>query len=326
MAFTAQLGTAQSMLGNILLGIGPLPTSLASTPPFTSGPPRPGTPWFRLTPFTITNTIAMPAAPVMTTPGQPFVTGPPMRAPWFRAFTAAPQVAANPPPAKSTQSTPGFTIGPPMPGAPWFKLSPIPPTPPPAPPVPPKPPLKTKDMPLISRDPVPEDQRLRRFTQLVADVVNSLARQGILIQIGPVDYTLVVSGLVTGLTGSFPTDGNFVSQIIVDNGQVTGVGDRAIVPGDLPLSGVAPGTYTLSTFTVDQFGRVTAAASGSLPADLDFIITTFQPLPNAQKGSPYSLQLTTVGGVGAVTYAITWGTLPPGLVLDMTGLLHGTPI
>jgi hypothetical protein len=55
------------------------------------------------------------------------------------------------------------------------------------------------------------------------------------------------------------------------------------------------------------------------------VITTASPLPDGMQGSVYSLQLIATGGVTPDTWAVKSGVLPQGLILDTTGLLHGTP-
>jgi hypothetical protein len=42
-------------------------------------------------------------------------------------------------------------------------------------------------------------------------------------------------------------------------------------------------------------------------------------------GVPYMFQLLAAGGSGSYRWKIVSGTLPPGLVLDASGLIHGTP-
>jgi len=83
-------------------------------------------------------------------------------------------------------------------------------------------------------------------------------------------------------------------------------------------------TWTISNSTN---GPTTASIGASFystlsPAPLSVTPTT---LPEGFKGSAYSFQLSTSGGVQPYTWALTSGTLPAGLILDSSGLLHGTP-
>lgn len=75
----------------------------------------------------------------------------------------------------------------------------------------------------------------------------------------------------------------------------------------------AVGYQDTSTF---QFFFVT-----SLPT----LTLTTTSLPNANPGVLYAQQLTVAGGTALVTYAVTSGSLPPGLALNAaTGLISGT--
>lgn len=69
----------------------------------------------------------------------------------------------------------------------------------------------------------------------------------------------------------------------------------------------AEGTFTTHTYTISVIE-----------------ITTTQ-LPAFSIGVPYSFQLQAAGGSGNYQWKIAAGSLPNGLVLDNTGLIHGTP-
>ncbi len=54
-------------------------------------------------------------------------------------------------------------------------------------------------------------------------------------------------------------------------------------------------------------------------------ITSTSPLPIGITGSFYSFQFTATGGTGAYTWAVVQGSVPPGLSLNSSGQLSGTP-
>jgi hypothetical protein len=114
---------------------------------------------------------------------------------------------AAPPPAPvivvPQSYAPEIHGGPPLPGAPWFRSPFAAPTNPGGlPPAPPAPPTSTgHNFTLVQRDPT-QEQPLRRFTEIVATIINSLVGQGELVQTGPSTWT--IPGTTTGLTGTFP--------------------------------------------------------------------------------------------------------------------------
>jgi len=55
------------------------------------------------------------------------------------------------------------------------------------------------------------------------------------------------------------------------------------------------------------------------------ITVTPPTLPGGSQGTPYSQQLTAIGGTAPYTFAVTTGTLPAGITLTAGGLLSGTP-
>lgn len=218
--------------------------------------------------------------------------GPPLRgAPWI------PRIL---PPAEPVYSTPVGTepntnraiqivTGPPMLGAPWgaggFPFAPIVP---PVPPVPPPPTNIGNDKTLISYWPrqgaislqenptggslpvVVIDSRIRRSSEILADIHNSLMRNGQLVKIGLNEWTLSVSNFepfTSGLSGLVPaavaTPRHFATQLELLTGVVIGTTFEPIAPEDLPRPpGLNAGGYISPSLVVDQTGRVTAIAGG----------------------------------------------------------------
>ncbi|CUU59674.1 conserved repeat domain-containing protein [Parafrankia irregularis] len=97
-----------------------------------------------------------------------------------------------------------------------------------------------------------------------------------------------------------------------------------------PSTGLLSGTPTTAG-TASFAVRVTDAFNQSATRSLTLTIAappslTFSSLPAAQAGVSYSQQLTVTGGTAPFTWAVSSGSLPPGITLDpSTGLLAGTP-
>lgn len=84
-----------------------------------------------------------------------------------------------------------------------------------------------------------------------------------------------------------------------------------------------PGRYTAGYL-------VTSSRGTTLYIEIIFNVVCFTPLvmPAGSENTPYSQLLTPAGGNpdSVYTFAVTSGTLPPGLTLDpLTGLISGTP-
>src|SRR5207302_31446 len=98
------------------------------------------------------------------------------------------------------------------------------------------------------------------------------------------------------------------------------------LPAGLTLSsgGVISGTPTAvgtSNFTVLVTDSVSQTASKpfALTINSALSISTTSPLPTGTANVAYSQQLTTSGGTGALTWSLTFGTLPAGLTLTNGG-------
>ena len=84
-------------------------------------------------------------------------------------------------------------------------------------------------------------------------------------------------------------------------------------------------------FTVTATDSAPTRATGSQPFSVTIdtpaplVITPGQTPPAAVHGTPYGFAFTATGGYLPLSWAITAGTLPPGLTLNPDGTLSGTP-
>jgi YVTN family beta-propeller protein len=105
----------------------------------------------------------------------------------------------------------------------------------------------------------------------------------------------------------------------------------SLPPGlGLSLSGVISGTPTTAgtyTFTVkvtDSNGATATSGTLSIVAAPTVKITT-TTLPGATLDVAYSRTLTATGGTPPLTWTISAGSLPPGVILSTGGVISGTP-
>ncbi len=95
---------------------------------FQTGPQQPGTPWFKIAAVPAQRIDPPPPPPPLLTSPPAFVRGPAQGTPYSHILIGdlALQVKAPVPPPLPSVPVLGFTGGPPMPGSPWFQLSPGP--------------------------------------------------------------------------------------------------------------------------------------------------------------------------------------------------------
>lgn len=145
-----------------------------------------------------------------------------------------------------------------------------------------------------------------------------------------INTTPAPPGAVIGVAYSY--------QVTTSNTNGT-CGSWAVASGSLPASvsinsstGLISGTPTLPTgtfnFTLQCVDATpTTITSGTFTIVLTGIgFTTTSPLPNGTLGIAYSQTLATDGGTAPLTFAVTNGSLPPGISLNTsTGALTGIP-
>lgn len=102
----------------------------------------------------------------------------------------------------------------------------------------------------------------------------------------------------------------------------------ALPPGITLVGAVLSGTPTVGgnySFTVRAYLANGSYAEKTYTLRVFQILPSITALPDYTIGVPYSYQLTAVGGSGNYSWSLQTGTLPAGLALDPTGLIHGTP-
>lgn len=155
---------------------------------------------------------------------------------------------------------------------------------------------------------------------------------------GTGDVTLDATGCTQNLTAAAPNRGMWIkfsannvitpqamltiitrTRIIIDLAADTTNTVQAVVDGlALPA-----GTYTGGAYPW-LIGSGTLVVVNTNPAPI-VDITTGASLAAGFEDTPYSLNLTAVGGVAPYTWMVVEGSLPPGLSLSTGGNLSGTP-
>lgn len=131
--------------------------------------------------------------------------------------------------------------------------------------------------------------------------INQYAATSITIALGTPPFTWVLDSgvLPPGLSATF-----------IDGGRTMIISGTPTLPVDV----IANYTITDATGTSIQVSQ-----------SLTVLGISDTVLPAATVGTPYTHQLTGLGGSGSNFYQLTAGTLPPGLSISSTGLISGIP-
>lgn len=137
------------------------------------------------------------------------------------------------------------------------------------------------------------------------------------------------------------TYGAAYNQAFVASGGI-GPYDYGVSAGALPAgltlspAGVLSGTPTVTglfTFSVRAEDTGSGGAGAPFSRTQNYVLQVAAPtivvdpatLPNGTGGTPYSQTLSASGGIGAYTFSLTAGALPPGMSFSSGGVLSGTP-
>ena len=154
---------------------------------------------------------------------------------------------------------------------------------------------------------------------------------------GSKGYSIVVSGSLTVSPPTLPAGSlsTAYSQTITASGGV-GPYTFAVTSGSLPpgltlssngaITGtpISDGTYPFTITATDTNSSDTGSKGYSIVVSGSLTVSP-PTLPAGSLSTAYSQTITASGGVGPYTFAVTSGSLPPGLSLNSNGALTGTP-
>lgn len=181
------------------------------------------------------------------------------------------------------------------------------------------------------------------FGCLVTDSLAATRRFSCAVKVLPAGGGMIVASGNTTVVTPLPSTSTFATYtqaLSATGGQVPRIWtitEGAPPPGLLldALTGTfsnwasRPGTFSFTVAATDSDdpsrtaqARLTLQVTGT-PSSL--FISTPATLPAAYSSAPYAVVLAAGGGTGEYAWSLTSGSLPPGLALDPSGVLSGTP-
>jgi len=136
-------------------------------------------------------------------------------------------------------------------------------------------------------------------------------------------YQLAASGGVGQLTYSLSSGALLSGVSLSASGLISGTPRAQVVTCDPPCSGGTSAQTFTFTVTVTDFWGLTG--SRVLTLQVGTVLVSPAKLPNAYVGKPYTASLSATGAVGATSWAVVSGSLPPMLNLSAAGQITGTP-
>ncbi len=182
------------------------------------------------------------------------------------------------------------------------------------------------------------NQSSNNVTVIDAAPTTSTNHQTSVAMAGGTVTSLTAPSLSLTVNGAYAPNDPLVRTVYYRLGDAQGSYTAATGSGPFTaaLSGLRLGENIVSLFAVDamdgtSIGNGSTSSMIGAPTIFAFtvvsppVITTASPLATGTVGTAYSQSITASGGVGALTFAVTSGTLPAGLTLSSAGLLSGTP-
>jgi hypothetical protein len=175
----------------------------------------------------------------------------------------------------------------------------------------------------------PSTASTANFTVKVVDANAASDTQALSITVAPASVSITTGSLPDGQLGVA------YSQTLQANGG-TGSYTWSISSGTLPaglnltssgqITG-APNALGKRGFTVKASDAASASDTAALSINIvdSAVNITTTSLPNGEAGIFYSQTLQAGGGTGSYTWSVSSGSLPPGLTLNTTGNISGTP-
>jgi hypothetical protein len=193
------------------------------------------------------------------------------------------------------------------------------------------------------------------FVVRVTDSASQSATRTLAIQVKPADklapfglletpgHRATLSNNATGTGWALDNVGVAAIEILID-GQKIGEAvhgqsrpDVAIVWGSFPNAAQSGftfsfdttkftnGDHTLAVRVLDAAGNLTVIGSRTITLQNRVFTIVTTEMPRGKKGEAYNLQLQVANGRPPYTFTLISGSLPPGMSLNVSGIISGTP-
>lgn len=176
----------------------------------------------------------------------------------------------------------------------------------------------------------PSSPATSTFTAQVSDSTNARASAQFSISIAAPKLVINTSSLPPGTQGvpysqALSAAGGVPPYTWSQNSGTLPPGLALYVTGSISGVTAATGTFQVGAAVTDSAGTSTSVSLTLVIAGPKLMITTTSPVPNATLNAPYSQTLVAAGGSPPYSWSLQSGSLPPGLALNASGVISGTP-